>query len=285
MSGGTSNPDLFDVIAALPETQYNIIIMPYSDAANLTILETELKDRFGPIRQNDGVAFLAKRDTMAGLTTLGESRNSSHVSILGMSGPSSPWEWAGAVAGQVALSAQQDPARPFQTLELSGILPPSEKEQFLLEERNMLLYDGVSTYRVDSGGIVRIERLITTYKTNAFGSSDTSLLDVNSLLTLSYLRYDLRTHLLNRFPNFKLADDGTRFGPGQAIVTPKIAKSEVMAKARQWEERGLVENVDQLKRDLLVERDAANPNQLNILVSPDLINQLVTTAAQIGFLL
>ena len=91
--------------------------------------------------------------------------------------------------------------------------------------------------------------------------------------------------MLLRYPRHKLADDGTRFGPGQAIITPKIGKSEAIARFELWEELGLVEGFEQFKRDLIVERNAQDVNRLDFLLSPDLMNQLRVVGAQIGFLL
>ncbi len=285
MSGGTTNPDLSAAIAALPETQYNVIVHAYTDAANLTVLETELADRFGPIRQNDGVAFSAKIDTLSGLTTLGNSRNSPHSSIMGAQGPSAPWEWAAAYGAQVAKNGQADPARPFQTLPLIGIVAPKETERFTLSERNNLLFDGIATHTVADGGIVRIERAITTWQTNAAGAPDSSFLDVNTLLTLSFLRFSFRNRILSKYARHKLADSGTRFGPGQKVITPQLGKAEAVALFAEWEEAGLVEGLEQFKRDLIVERNAQDRNRLDFLLPADLINQLRVVGAQIQFLL
>jgi phage tail sheath gpL-like len=286
LAGGTANPDVSTILASLPEDQFNIIAFPYTDAANLGELETELEDRFGPIRQNDGVAIIAKRDTFANLATLGNGENSQHYSIMGMAGPNSPWEWAASVAGEVALAGQADPARPFQTLELTDILAPSDAEMdadFGWTERQSLLEDGIATFRKTAGGDVVIERLVTTYKTNAFGGVDPSFRDVNTLLTLSYLRYDFRNFFLTRYPRHKLANDGTRFGAGQAVITPAIGKAEAIGRFAQWEELGLVEDAEQFARDLLVERDSQDPNRLNFLLPANIINQLRVVAAQIQF--
>ena len=154
-----------------------------------------------------------------------------------------------------------------------------------MEERNLLLYDGLATFFVDSGGVVRIERAITTYQKNVYGLADPSYLDVNTPATLSYLRYSTRARITQKFPRHKLADDGTRFGPGQAIVTPSIIRAELLALFRELEEKGLVENFDQYKADLIVERDADDRNRLNVLSPPDLINQLRIFAEQIQFIL
>ena len=89
---------------------------------------------------------------------------------------------------------------------------------------------------------------------------------------------------MTKFPRHKLADDGTRFGAGQAVLTPKTAKAEALAKFSEWEERGLVENAEQFRNDIIVERNRQNPNRLDFMLPPDLINQLMVTAAQIGFI-
>mgnify|MGYP007100072004 CR=1 FL=1 len=115
------------------------------------------------------------------------------------------------------------------------------------------------------------------------GADDSSYRDVNTILTLSYLRYDFRNYLLRKYPRHKLANDGTKFGAGQAIVTPKLIKAECVNKFREWENIGLVENIDQFKRDLIVERNVSDPNRLDILLPPDLVNQLMVIGTQVSF--
>jgi phage tail sheath gpL-like len=285
MSGGTANPDLTATIALMADIQFHIIGQPYTDAANLTLLEAELEDRWGPSRPIDGHSFAAKRDSHANLITFGDGRNSKQVTVMGIAGPSNPWDWAASVAAVTAFNGQIDPARPFQTLALPGLSAPLDSELFTRDERNLLLKDGISTYTVDAGGVVRIERLITMNQENAFAAPDTSFLNVNSKLTLSFIRFDFRTQIQAKYPRHKLADDGTRFGPGQAVLTPLAAKAEAINMFRGWEENGLVENVDQFKRDLIVERNASEPDRLDFLMSPDLINQFRVAGVQIAFLL
>ena len=151
------------------------------------------------------------------------------------------------------------------------------------EVRNALLHDGIATFSVAKGGGVHIERLITTYQQDSAGTPDTSFLDVNTMLTLGYLRFTFRARFALRFPRHKLANDDATFGAGQAIVTPRIARGEVLTLFREWEDRGLVENIDQFKQDLIVERNSGDPNRLDILLPPDIVNQLRVTAAQIQF--
>lgn len=285
LSGGTGEPDVSTVWAVLGDKQYILMSTPYTDAANLLVMETELTSRFGPLKQNDGYGVYGKRDTFADLITLGQTENSQFTSILGVSGPSSPWAWAAQSVAQIAASASNDPAQPFQTLALTGIFAPNQAEIFDFTERNLLLFGGISTFNVQAGGVVALEGIITTYQLNSFDSPDQSYLYLNTLLTLSYLRFSLKARITQKFPRSKLADDGTRFAPGQNVVTPNSVKAEVINLFQDWEEAALVEGFDQFKNDLIVERDATNVNRVNILLPPNLVNQLVVVGTKIQFLL
>lgn len=279
---GTANPDVQTAITAIGDEQYHTVVTPYTDAANLTKIEALLSARFGPMVQKEGHAFAAASGTHAQLTTLGDSRNSPHLTIMGAGkSPTPAYVWA-AVAGAID-AYEPDPARPRQTLELVGVLAPAEPERYTRDERNLHLYDGISTSIVDAGGRVLIERLITTYKTNSFGVADISYLDIETLRTIAYLRFSVRSRIALKFPRHKLANDGTRFGPGQAIVTPGVIRAELLALFRQWEEAALVEGFEQFKTDLIVERNGADPNRVDAVIPPDVVNQFRVFAGQVQF--
>lgn len=284
MANGATNPLLTNLIAALGDEWFQVWAHPYTDATSLTAIEGELADRFGPLRMIDGVAITAANDTHSNLGTLGDGRNSPHSCIVStQNSPTPAFEYAAEVAAVVAFYANIDPGRPFQTLPLARAKAPAEADRFTLEERNLLLFDGISTTRVAAGGVVQIERLITTYKTNAAGAADTSYLDVTTMLTLLYLRYSFRNWILQRYPRHKLAGDDVRIASGQPIITPKIGKAEAIAWFRAMEELGLVENFAGFKEALVVERNAQNVNQLDWKLPPDIINQFIVGGVQIQF--
>lgn len=284
MAGGATNPDVATVWPAIGDSQYSTIILPFADTATLTTTEAELATRSGPMKMIEGLAYGALKGTQGALAAAGAARNSQFVSLIGAkASPSHPVAWAAKYAGVIAYHAAIDPARPFQALEMAGLLPPAQVDRFTQTERELLLRDGISTFTVDNGGVVRIERAITTYQVNAQNLEDVSWLDVNTPLTLFYLRTTLRIRLSTKYPRHKLADDGTNAAPGQAIVTPSVIRGELIALARDWESAGLVENLDQFKQDLIVERDPNDRNRINALVPPDIVNQLRVIAAKIEF--
>lgn len=285
-TAGATNPDVTDVIDLIAAEHFNVFVNPYRDTENLTALREELANRWGPLVQKEGVAVMAKSDTLANLATFGNSLNTQFFVCAGIKGsPTASFEIAAALGAVIAYYAPIDQARPFQTLELKGVLPPVETDRFSLEENNSLLWDGISTLSIDAGGSVRIQRLITMYQTNAMGAEDVSYLDLNTILTLSYLRFDFRTMLLTKYPRHKLGDDGKLYGAGQAIMTPSLGKAEAIARFRMWEEKGLVENADAFAESLIVERNASDVNRLDFMLSPDLMNQLIVSGVQIKFIL
>jgi phage tail sheath gpL-like len=154
------------------------------------------------------------------------------------------------------------------------------RQKFQIEINN-----GISTVAISATGEVTIQRLITTYKTNATGTPDTSYLDVNTLLTLSYIRYDFRNSLALKFPRHKLANDSDRIAPGQAVITPKVGKAHAITKFREWETLALVEDFDQFKAELVVERNPQNPNRLDFLLPVNLVNQFLQAGVKLGFIL
>jgi phage tail sheath gpL-like len=286
MASGATNPVLTTLIAAMGDQWYHVIAHPYTDATSLTAIEGELASRFGPTRMIDGVAITSAVGTQATVSAVGDSRNSPHSCIVAQPGKNPltpPCEFAAAVAAVVAYYAPADPARPLQTLPIAGVLPPAEADRFTTTERDLLLHDGIGTTKAVTGGVVQLERIVTTSQTNAAGSPDTAYLDVTTLLTLMYLRYDHRAIWPREFPRHKLASDGTKFGPGQAIITPKIAKARTVAWARAMEELGLIENFEAFKANLVVERNVSDPNRLDFLLPPDLVNQFIIGAASIQF--
>jgi phage tail sheath gpL-like len=165
---------------------------------------------------------------------------------------------------------------------MAGILPPVEADRFTLQESNLLLYDGISTFYVDAGGVVRVQRLITTYKTSPAGAEDVSYLDVNTPLTVGYIRYDWRNYVQRKYPRHKLADDGT-YAIGQPIMTPKLGKAEAIARARVWADLGLVENVDEFAKAVACERSLTDRTRQDWMMPPDLVNQFIVGATQIQF--
>ncbi|WP_233869240.1 phage tail sheath C-terminal domain-containing protein [Paraburkholderia adhaesiva] len=284
MTGGTANPDIATVIAAL-KSAYYVVVHPWTDAASMAQFEAELADRFSAMRQEDAHQFVCLRGTYGDLTTYGTARNSPHTTII----PAefrmrSPCVIAASAAATATFRGSSDPARPFRGMVLQDIESPDENDRFTWDERNNLLKSGISTLIVLSSGETALEQVTTTYQTNSFGMPTRAYYKLQSKWTSAYFRYAWRNRIESMYPDYKLASDGTNFAAGQAIVTPNILKATTLALARELETAGVIENVDQFKEDLNIVRSIADPNRVNGVAVPDLVNQFDIFAAAIQFI-
>ncbi len=286
--GGVGAGDLDDAWAVITNEQFHYIVQPYIDPTNLTSIEGELADRFKPLEDKQGHGFTGLRATSAGATTLGNTRNSPHNTIMAANNsPIDPVEWGAALGAIAAFNLNDDPGRPLHYLKLEGILAPPMDDRFTRIERDTLLYDGIATYITDDNGNVLIERSITTYQKNAQGVPDPSYLDVQTLAILNEIRFQFKIRMTNRFiiPRFKLADNTFPVQPGQKVATPRTVRQEIISLFTQLRDRGLIENLADFVNNLVVERSEADKNRVNVLLPPDLINQFRVLAGLVQFIL
>lgn len=281
LTGGVGTPSMKDAIMAMGEEEFEYVALPFTDSTSLMDWEMEYgfhdEGRWGWKRQLFGHVFSAKRGTYGDLIAFGRTRNSGVVSIMAfeMTTPTPMYEMVAAYVAKAQRALVNDPARPLQTLQLLGTLPAPLHERFNWLELNSIASNGLAIQKVWQGsGYPQIAREQTTYQWGSFGIGDDAYELVTTLATLAKLLRNQRHAITQKFPRHKLANDGTRFGPGQAIVTPGIIKAELVAQYRMDEYNGLVEDARNFKRFLLVERDPNNPNRVNVLYPPDLINQL-----------
>lgn len=271
-AGGTGNPDIADVLAVMGDDWYRWIITPWTDSPSLTALETELSDRFSALRAIGARAFTAYRGTYGQAAAFGNARNSPHVTCMGTGASQTPPHLWAAVNGVVAAnSLMNDPSQQLTALPLPGVQPPLAGDRFTASERNNLCYEGMSTYTVDAGGIVRIENQVTMYQTDPQGNADDSLLHINvPELYEEYRR--LQKLLFAPHARDKFSADGNDIPAGQPIMTPKKARSMLYQFYSDLiSVRGWCEDLDHYKATLICEKA---DDRLHIVDQPNFINNL-----------
>lgn len=286
MASGATSPSVAGAITAMAGKQYDTIITGIADSTNIGRYEVELDARWDAMINMDGHLYLAYVDTATNSQTFTSQsaspvRNSKHVSIVcpGPT-PTPPWIVAANAAAQDA--GENDPARPLRTLPLPDVVAPKPDDQFTFNDRNNLLQNGGSTTFIDAAGNVLIEQIVTGYQKDSFGNVDRTFRLNRTKRTASWLRWAWIVRVESKYARHKLADDGNKFGAGQAIVTPSVMRGEAIGFAEAMIEIGLIENLEQFKTDLLVERDS-DPNRLNVLMPPDFVNQLAVIATKQNF--
>jgi phage tail sheath gpL-like len=280
LAGGTGTPIFTNAILNMGEEPFEYVAMPYTDSTSLAAWNQEYgftdTGRWGWQRQLFGHVFSAKRDTYSNLITFGGTVNSGVESIMAVEvkAPSPVFEWTAAYVAKAQRALINDPARPLQALTLNEIKAATINNRFKFSELNSLASTGFAIQKIGGDGQPMIARENTTYQLNLYGQPDDAYELVTTLATLAKLLRNQRQAITSKYPRHKLANDGTKFGPGQAIVTPGIIKGELVAQYSQDMFSGLVEDLTNFKAHLIVERDPDNPNRVNVLYPPDLVNQL-----------
>lgn len=273
MTNGAADPSIADALAAVWSSGHDVIVTPYNDQTSLTALRTHLDNVSGPLEQRGAVGVYATTGTLAAATTLAGLINSGRITGGLLPGTKSlPCEVAAAYAARVAY--EEDPARPLNTLALTGIDVPAVEDRLSRTEQENALRNGVTPLEVGPGDVIQIVRAITTYTVDPQGIEDISLLDLTTIRTLDYVRYACRQRISLRFPREKLS-----------ARTPAKVRSELLDVLYKLEELEIVEEVEANKDGLIVERDLQEPNRLNAKIPCDVVNGLHVFAGRIDLLL
>ena len=273
-SGGTGAVDMTGVLDVIPEGQYyDWIVTPYSDSTSIGHYATYTNDTSGtwnPLDGSLGHVITVNEGTLAAQTTLGNSLNDRHLSVVGVEDSVTPKFLIPAVLGAVAVSNLAEPpnlSRPLQFVELRGI---ELGENFTTTERNTLYYDGIGALRVDRTGAVQIDRVLTTYQTNAAGSQDTTYLDVQTLAQLMYATRYLKTRIESIYARTYLND--------QVL---EDLEGDIIHALTELRDLAVIENIEATLENMTLERNATDANRVDVYLPLDHVNQLRVLATNI----
>lgn len=284
LSGGAGSPLLTPALANLPTQPFDFIANPYSDTASIAALDLFLNDtsgRWSWEQELFGGYFGAYRGTLAASSTFGVGNNGQHGSCMAMyDAPQPAWIWAAEITAQCAVSLRANPAQPMQTVQLNLLAPPLQS-QWDISERNTLLYDGLSTFKVNQGGQVLIERMVTMYQLNAAGQPDNSYLDVNTLYELMAVIRAYRTYLASQFPRSILVADGTKITFGSNMITAAVILASVNAYYQTLADQGFVQNPAQFAQQSRAQN--AGNGLVKLFLPVQLANQLRVIAMLVEF--
>jgi phage tail sheath gpL-like len=281
---GTGNPDIGDALAALGDQHYWYMVCPYTDDANLTSLATELESRWSWAQAHYMLGFIASTGTQGEMAALGDTLNSPFLCLVGAGKtPTEPQRVAAMFGALAAYYLNNDPGRPLQGLKLTGMLPPALADRMPILNRNQLLFEGVSTYRVGDDGFCYAETAITTYQEDTLGAEDASWLWLNIPAQLAQYAYNEQALIFRTYPRHKLANDDFPVTAGLAVVRPKDIKALLISNYQTLMDMGEVEDLEGYKDDLVVERDASNPNRINVQEAPRLVGQFMQYFDQVQY--
>jgi phage tail sheath gpL-like len=188
--------------------------------------------------------------------------------------------WTAEITAACAASLRVDPGLPLQYIATTLQAPPIP-QRFMIGERNTLLYDGMSTFRVAADNTVMIERMTTTYQKNAAGAVDNSYLDVETLYSLMFVARDLSNYLLTRYARKKLVGDTTPIMFGSNTISAPMIKASTIMEYRALETAGYAQDSVGFAKEVQVEN--AGNGLVKILAPVRLVNQLRQVAILLQF--
>lgn len=273
MSGGLLEADATQAIVTMGSTWYQTIGMPYTSTANLDLFAVEMNSRWGALKGLGGMVFdaislLTLSDYITKMSTLNDPFNCMQQAHK-LNG--SVTELIAETVATVALNGAKDPAKPFTFLPLS-VKPAGINEEFDAEDRNILLNAGFATNTSTESRSSVIEYLRTTYTKTDADVNDISYRNVNTILTLIRMSYDIKAKF-NSYAGYKLAGSGGSVSGNQLIMTKSLASSILVSLNQDWITAGIAEDSDAFKDGLVVEVNPNNPDGLTISITPDLMNQ------------
>lgn len=293
MSGGAGNPTLQAALDAVGNTWVTALVHPYADATNMAAAAEWARVRYTAMVKRDVQVYTAKRGTFAQLGTFGELTNSPFLTVTGLkASPTSAWNIAAALMGLCSFHLASDPARQLRSLVLPGVEAPDPIDQFIDEERNLLLGKGISTLTCLDDGTVVLSRVITTYDTSTLGIEDDAWMDIMIPATVSRIRYDWSAYVSLLYPRAKLMDDTSDAAvarpegeedAGSVVVTPRRMKATWGGRCKLYGERAWIEDVQRTVKESVFQRDSTDRNRLNSRLQIRPIGNLMVLAGSLEF--
>lgn len=277
LAGGNGVPDETLALINLGENEYDFPTTPFNSTANLNRMRDWMVERWGYAAQIYGQIVTASSGTLGELAALGILRNDKYITNIGTSDSITPiWEFAAAYGAKLATHLGDAPemSRPLTGLILKGIRAP--KTVFDQSERNVLLYDGIATFKVNPSGQVMIDRAITMYRLTDEGVADASWLDTNTLAQVMYFVRFQDARLGAAFSRMALAD--TNPNNLATVVTASDIRKELVQGYMRLMKLGICENIDAYENLLTVQRSDNDSNRVDIGIEADFVNQLMVMA-------
>lgn len=290
---GSGIPDIACALANTQCSECSFVGFPYNDLASLQMVAEQFDGstgRWNAIQQLYGHVFSAINMTPANAIAQGNSLNSPHLSMPNLYATPTPCYIVTAVVTAIAarhLCDAPELSRPLQGIQLPCVCAPEVEDNCATSGTvlNDYLHNGVAALGNGPGCTTQIIRLITTYQQNAFGADDDSCLDVQTLAQLQYILRYMRNQLETTFPRHALKDDDEFLVPGSYTATPAILQGYVAAWGRGLRDENVIEDLQTFIDNIQIDRCATDPNAVDIIIKPDLVNQLRIVRLLVNFCL
>ncbi|TCM61864.1 tail sheath protein [Acinetobacter calcoaceticus] len=157
-----------------------------------------------------------------------------------------------AAATAAALADSNDPAVPFNGVNLGGVKAVADEHKLIFERVERALNKGVCMIQTGADGKPEIVRAVSTYRMNPeTGEPDDIMLDINGALTIDYVRKVMRT-----------ATSKERRRKNTAPARRNV-RSILLTQALKLEKAEILENVTTTANQFTVTQDEHDKSRAN----------------------
>lgn len=176
-----------------------------------------------------------------------------------------------AAAMAAALADSNDPALPFNGVNLNGITPVDDQYKLTFERQESALRAGVCLITTGSDGKPEIVRAVSTYRKNPdTGIDDDIMLDINGALTIDYVRRVMRT-----------AASKERRRKNTAAARRNL-RSIFLVEALKLDRAEILQNVEATKDQLTVTEDETDRYRVNAAIPSDWVRGMHVVATTLN---
>jgi phage tail sheath gpL-like len=286
MSGGATDPSasIAAALVGITSTWYTDVAWPWTDATNMAALIAWITPRYGAMEKLDAQAYVAIDATYG--TALTFLPNCKFITPLPVQNPRSPsWKTAAAVAGACCYSTAQQPALQLKTVVLPDIAAPAQADLFSLNEKQVLLEAGLSTYYTDSNGAFYLERVTTSYRFDPGNVADGGYFDLQAVKIPTRVRYDWDTFMAALYPQALLAPDGSIAAQYNAnVVTPSALLAQWAGRSNLYEQYGWIQNSAATVKNSTFVINGQDGNRVDARMQIDNMGNLIVLAGSLEFI-
>ncbi len=282
---GATDPTVATAITAITDMLYTDVALGLNNLANTSQFAAEADRRWNAMVDLPMRVHIGFSDTLANRITKAGELNNRFVYASGLKSPGSPpWIIAATVAGLAAQKLTDDPARQLLDLGMGDCIGPQRADLDDDSERQLLLAGGISTFRVNTQGRLSLQRLVSTYRTNANGALDYAWMDVMTQAVAARIRYDWKAYFRSIYPSNKLAQDNSlAANADRTVCTPRRAKGTWANRHMVYARAGWVVDEVNMSRQAVFVIDPSDRNRLNYRIPYDRIGNLMIDAGQLLF--
>ena len=284
-ASGATNPTVDAALAQIGPTWETMVLncLELADSTALNTFQTYGEGRWGTETHQPLVVFTGNNTAaVATVVAITDARKADKVnSVLVSPGANDlPLTIAARELSRIVLSANQDPASGYGSLQATGLTPGADSYQWDSVERESAVLGGCSTVKIKND-IVNVADVLTCYHPD--GEAHPAYRYVSSVVKLQTILFSLAS--IFDTPEW----DGAPLVPDSQTVTnpnakqPKMAKAAVATLLDALGNAGIISDPNTAKAATQASINGTDPNRLDIVVQVQLSGNANVISIDLNF--